>query len=52
MYVYIHSVLRVCFEGNGPDLVCLDIREIHVGPVCRQWKGALVQIGRNPDITG
>ena len=30
--------LRVWFEGDGPDLMCLDIKETNVGPVCHQWK--------------
>ena len=29
-------MLRVWFEGDRPDLVCLGIKETHVGPVCRQ----------------
>ena len=34
------SVLRGWFEGDEPDMMCLDIKETHhVGPVCRQWKG-------------
>ena len=31
-------MLRVWFEGDRPDLVCLYIKETHVGPVCCQWK--------------
>ena len=35
------SVLRVWFEGDGPELVCLVIKETYVGPVCRQWNVCL-----------
>ena len=31
------SVLRMWFEGDKPDLMCLDIKETHVGPVCHKW---------------
>ena len=36
-----HSVLGMWFEGDKPDLMCLDIKETHVGPVCRQWNVCL-----------
>ena len=31
------SVLGMWFEGDEPDPICVDIKETHVGPVCRQW---------------